>query len=150
MTAISDQVEILNYEVHARSVTFDIFNFFIAPLAAIVHGKDIVLIMENVPSHKNVENVYTEVVFKKLPPHSLFLNPIEKCFSAFKAYLKQHLNGRGVVNACESCTLYRLLPSVQTVSPAVHQRLRTSVTRDDIARRSSNYVQCTYLHLFEE
>ena len=96
MTAISDQVEILNYEVHARSVTFDIFNFFIAPLAAIVHGKDIVLIMENVPSHKNVENVYTEVVFKKLPQHSLFFNSIEECFSVFKAYLKQHLNG--VVN----------------------------------------------------
>ena len=73
MTAISDQVEILNYDVHARSVTFDIFNFFIAPLAAIVHGKDIVLIMENVPCHKNVSQI---VLYKK----RFFFNLFFFCF----------------------------------------------------------------------
>ena len=54
ITAISDQVGVLYYEVHTRSVTFDAFSSFIASLEAFVNGEDVVLIMDNAPCHNNV------------------------------------------------------------------------------------------------
>ena len=146
ITAISDQVGVLYYEVHARSVTFDTFNSFIASLEAIIHGEDIVIILDNVPCHNNVERVYPEIVFKKLPPHSPFLNPIEECFSVFKAYLKQHLNG--VVNLINAPAAARAgVPQYrqrqELLEQAIHATLRMSVTRDVVSanyRHSNTYL----------
>ena len=77
ITAISDQVGVLYYEVQTRSVTFDTFSSFIASLEAFVNGKDAVLIMDSAPCHNNVDAVYPGLVFKRLPLHSPFLNPTE-------------------------------------------------------------------------
>ena len=72
ITAISDQVGVLYYEIHTRSVKFDTFSSFIASLEGFVNGEDVVLIMDNAPCHNNVDAVYPELVFKRLPPHPPF------------------------------------------------------------------------------
>ncbi|KAG7164078.1 putative DDE superfamily endonuclease domain-containing protein 58 [Homarus americanus] len=51
-----------------------------------------VILMDNAPCHAGIEQEFEDRVIKKLPPHSLFLNPIENCFSVLKATVKRQLN----------------------------------------------------------
>ncbi|KAE8884728.1 hypothetical protein PF005_g9278 [Phytophthora fragariae] len=49
---------------------------------------NVVIVVDNVPCHKNVEDIFDEVEFAeaklmRLGPYSPMLNPIENCVSAF-------------------------------------------------------------------
>ncbi|KAG6603058.1 Replication protein A 70 kDa DNA-binding subunit [Phytophthora cinnamomi] len=57
---------------------------------------DVVIVAENAPCHANVEDVFKEDAFSeakllRLGPYSPMLNPIENCFSTFKAMVKRYL-----------------------------------------------------------
>ncbi|KAG6590688.1 Replication protein A 70 kDa DNA-binding subunit [Phytophthora cinnamomi] len=57
---------------------------------------DVVIVADNAPCHANVEDVFKEEAFSeakllRLGPYSPMLNPIEKCFSTFKAMVKRFL-----------------------------------------------------------
>ena len=146
ITAISDQVGVLYYEVHLGSVKAETFNEFMASMEAIIEDEDVVILMDNAPCHRGILEVYPELQLKYLPPHSPFLNPIEECFSVFKAYLKQYLND--ITNAVNAPAAARAGVNQQhlrqgLLQQAVHATLRTSVTREVVAanyRHSNSYL----------
>ncbi|KAG6614226.1 Replication protein A 70 kDa DNA-binding subunit [Phytophthora cinnamomi] len=54
---------------------------------------DVIIVADNAPFHANVEDVFKEEAFSeakllRLGPYSPMLNPIENCFSTFKAMVK--------------------------------------------------------------
>ena len=95
ITAISDQVGVLYYEVVWGGVTAEVFGDFLASLGAVLGDEAAVIIMDNAPAHRGAELADGRV--RMLPPYSPCLNPIENMFSVFKADLKQrlsHVQGR--------------------------------------------------------
>ena len=87
--------------------------------------------MDNAPVHMDMQRNFPILEIKYLPAYSPFLNPIENCFSVFKAYLKQFLHA--TVGQCtpdraarEGTTLQTLrervlLRGVETALPHVTQ-----------------------------
>ncbi|EEY58781.1 uncharacterized protein PITG_22279 [Phytophthora infestans T30-4] len=58
--------------------------------------ENVVLVCDNAPCHANIEDVFKDTTFSaatllRLGPYSPMLNPIENCFSAFKAMVKRFL-----------------------------------------------------------
>ncbi|KAJ8578635.1 hypothetical protein ON010_g568 [Phytophthora cinnamomi] len=56
----------------------------------------VVIVADNAPCHANVEDVFKEEAISeakllRLGPYSPMLNPIENCFSTFKAMVKRFL-----------------------------------------------------------
>lgn len=100
IAAVSDRCGLLYYEVHTASVTKETFLNFLTSLEAILGEEEAVLILDNAPVHRGMNELFPDLNFKFLPPHSPFLNPIENCFSVLKCRLKQHLNSfAGTCNA---------------------------------------------------
>ena len=87
---ISDKVGVLYYETAWGRVDAERFRLFLEHLAVILGEENAVVIMDNVPCHRQAEALVTHQV-KKLAPNSPFLNPIENCFAVYKADLKQRL-----------------------------------------------------------
>ena len=94
IAAISDKVGIMYHKIHCTSVTNDCFNGFVRTLEQFLIGRNAVIILDKAPVHNQMADIYPELTFKYLPPYSPFLNPIENCFSVFKAHLKPFLNER--------------------------------------------------------
>ena len=95
IAAISNTGGLVYHETHTQSVKKEIFTDFLTSLEAILRScdnPDAVIVMDNAPIHRNIEEVFPNLNIKKLPPHSPFLNPIENVFSVLKARLKNHLN----------------------------------------------------------
>ena len=90
LMAVSDQIGVVYYEVAWGGVNVERFRIFSENLSVVLGDEPAVLIMDNAPAHREAETLATDQV-KKLSPHSPFLNPIENCFSIFKADLKQRL-----------------------------------------------------------
>ena len=88
--AISDRVGAVYHEIVWGGVDRERFRVFLENLVVVLGEEDAVLIMDNAPAHGRAEMLETHQV-KKLAPYSPFLNPIENCFSVFKADLKQRL-----------------------------------------------------------
>ena len=51
-----------------------------------------IILLNNAPCHRGVQERYPDADIRFLPPWSPFLNPIENCFSTLKAHLKHRLN----------------------------------------------------------
>ena len=92
IAAISDRVGLVYHEIVHRSVNREVFIDFLTSLSVILGEERAVLIMDNAPCHSNVSVDNDALDIKYLPPNSPFLNPIENCFSVFKADMKQRLN----------------------------------------------------------
>ena len=59
-------------------------------------GGPVVMVVDNVPCHSNIEEVFSEEEFLgcevlRLGPYSPMFNPIEQVWSLIKAYVKQEL-----------------------------------------------------------
>ena len=88
--AISDRVGAVYHEIVWGGVDTERFRLYLENLAVILGEEPAVLIMDNAPAHRQAETLATHQV-QKLAPYSPFLNPIENCFSFYKADLKQRL-----------------------------------------------------------
>lgn len=92
IAAISDHVGLVYHEIIHGSVNRAVFIDFVTSLSVILGDERAVLLMDNAPCHSNVTVDNDALAIKYLPPNSPFLNPIENCFSVFKADMKQRLN----------------------------------------------------------
>ena len=68
------------------------------------------IVLDNVPCHRRIENRLQDLIpphiqFKRLPPYSCELNPIELCFQSVKAYIKRTLSVKGPIRPMEDQTL---------------------------------------------
>ncbi|POM62586.1 hypothetical protein PHPALM_28242 [Phytophthora palmivora] len=57
-------------------------------------GKNVVIVFDNAPAHRQTEDRITEhddMVLMRLAPYSPMCNPIENCFSVLKSHIKEHL-----------------------------------------------------------
>ncbi|RHY27731.1 hypothetical protein DYB32_006568 [Aphanomyces invadans] len=57
-------------------------------------GKNVVIVFDNAPAHSQTEErvvMHDDLVLLRLGPYSPMLNPIESCFSVFKAKIKNYL-----------------------------------------------------------
>ena len=88
--AISDRVGVIYHEIAWGGVNTERFRLYLENLAIILEEEPAVLLMDNAPAHRQAEALQSHAV-KKLAPYSPFLNPIENCFSVYKADLKQRL-----------------------------------------------------------
>ena len=88
--AISDRVGAVYHEIVWGGVDCERLRVFLENLAIVLDEEQAVIDMDNAPAHGQAETLATHEV-KKLAPYSPFLNPIENCFSVFKAALKQRL-----------------------------------------------------------
>ena len=89
--AINDQVGWVYHEIVWGGVNAETFRCFMEKLCRVVgEDEEAVVIMDNAPAHRRAEELGPWV--RKLPPHSPFLNPIENCFSIYKAEIKQRLS----------------------------------------------------------
>ncbi|GMF65641.1 unnamed protein product [Phytophthora lilii] len=76
-------VEALYKEIKPSDVYYDEFL-----------GKNIVVVFDNAPVHCQIESLVPEhddLVLLRLGPYSPMCNPIENCFSALKAHIKEYL-----------------------------------------------------------
>ena len=88
--AISDRVGAVYHEVVWGGVDGERFRVYLENLSTVLGEEEAVIVRDNAPTHRQAELLETHQV-KKLAPHSPFLNPIENCFSFYKADLKQRL-----------------------------------------------------------
>ena len=150
IVAISDQVGVLYYEVKEGGVNQEKFADFLTSLSVVIgeeEAAEAVVVMDNAPCHRRAHE-WPNLSIKYLPPYSPFLNPIEECFSVFKAYLKHRLNDISAANLDnaaaarrEGVPLYRR--RLQQLRAAVRETLQPSVTREVVA---ANYQHSnTYL-----
>ena len=68
------------------------------------------IVLDNAPCHRGIENRLQDLIpphiqFKRLPPYSCELNPIELCFQSVKAYIKRTLSVQGPIIPMEDQTL---------------------------------------------
>jgi len=147
IVAISNQVGVLYYEIHDKSVTQATFMNFMTSLEVILEGEQVILIMDNASVHNGLAEGFPDLQFKYLPPYSPFLNPIENCFGVFKCSLKQRLNeevGRNVAADAARAGLSITAHRVQVLRRAVHDTLLPSVTRevvDNSYTHASTFLQ---------
>ena len=90
LMAVSDQAGVVYHEISWGGVDAERFRVFLENLSVVLGDEAAVIIMDNAPAHRQAETLATHQV-RKLAPYSPFLNPIENCFSIFKADLKQRL-----------------------------------------------------------
>ena len=148
IVAISDSVGVLYYEIKEGGVNKDKFSDFMMSLSAVLGEEEAVVILDNAPCHRGVQNRFPDLSIKFLPPYSPFLNPIEECFSVFKAYLKHRLNDPSSGNLDNAAAARREgIPMyqrrIQQLRAAVHDTLQPSMTREVV---HANYQHSnTYL-----
>ena len=91
MACISDSAGLIYYETNQGGTTKEVFVNFLYNLDVILGDFNPLIIMDNALCHNSLAEVFPNRDFVYLPPYSPFLNPIESCFSALKARLKQLL-----------------------------------------------------------
>ena len=91
LVAITPDVGVLRYESFDRGVNNEDVASFIRTLSVILDEEPAVLLMDNAPSHRHLQNPAALHQIEFLPPYSPFLNPIENGFSILKANAKQRL-----------------------------------------------------------
>lgn len=91
IVAVTPDVGVIYFEVYQRGVKHDDVAGFLVSLAAILGDERAILLLDNAPSHRALENPDAAREVRFLPAHSPFLNPIENCFSVLKAGAKQRL-----------------------------------------------------------
>jgi transposase len=102
LCAVSALRGVVHYETHRGSVQQSTMNDFLyATWEKIVSTEaepmpHVVFVLDNAPCHRGVEDVFEslELTLLKLGPYSPMLNPIENCFSVYKAMMKTLLDTR--------------------------------------------------------
>lgn len=102
--AIYDVGGLIYHEIHVQSVTKEVFHDFLTSLEVILDEDDAVVIMDNASCHRDAAQSLTSHEMRYLPPHSPFLNPIEKCFGVLKASPQQHCRRLWYCSSQESGT----------------------------------------------
>ncbi|KAG3111740.1 hypothetical protein PI124_g10592 [Phytophthora idaei] len=74
----------------------ELFRRLLTHIARTTRHDNVVLVADNAPCHANIEDVFEEepfadAKFLRLGPYCPMLNPIENCFSSFKAMAKRFL-----------------------------------------------------------
>ena len=101
IAAISDRAGLFHHQINFHTTTADVFSGFISELSALLEESEPSLILfDNAPCHRGIQEQFPETDMKFLPPWSPFLNPIENCFSTLKAHIKNRLK-----DIADSCTL---------------------------------------------
>ena len=143
IVAICDTVGVLYHEIHERGVNREVFYDFLTNLQVIIGEEDVVVVMDNAPCHRRMDIEFPRLAIKFLPPYSPFLNPIEECFSVFKAYLKHRLNDISAGNLDDRAAARREgLPQCQRRQ----QRLRAAVTDTLDPSLTREVVTANYRH----
>ena len=88
--AISEE-GIVHYEFIEGGMTKDKFSNFLRTLSCVVGEEPASIICDNAPAHRNVIIDNPMHQLRHLPAYSPFLNPVENCFSTWKASLKRTL-----------------------------------------------------------
>ena len=91
LVAVTPDVGVLHYESFERGVTRDDVAMFLTTLSTILDDEPATLILDNAPSHRDLQAPSPRHPLQFLPPYSPFLNPIENCFSVLKSSAKQRL-----------------------------------------------------------
>ena len=99
--------------------------------------------MDYAPCHRRIDDYFDQLTIKFLPAYSPFLNPIEQCFSVFKAYLKHHLNDISAGNldnaaAARRVGLTQYQNQHQQLRAAITATMEPSVTRDVVTANYHN------------
>ncbi|KAE9238610.1 hypothetical protein PF002_g10623 [Phytophthora fragariae] len=102
--AMSSAFGVVAYRTHSGSIKMDTNAAFVKALYTEIKeanvykndfaDKQIVVIFDNAPAHSQTEVLvpaHDELVLLRLEPYSPMCNPIENCFSALKAQIKQYL-----------------------------------------------------------
>lgn len=141
IVAISDMVGVVYHEIHDRSVTREAFASFMTCLEVMLGEEETVIIMDNAPCHQGIQDNFENLEIKFLPAYSPFLNPIEECFSVFKAHLKHRLNDISAGNlddarAARQAGMFLYQRRQQQLHTAINDTLEPSVTREVV---TANY-----------
>ena len=145
ITAISDKVGVLYYEVHWETVKRESFIHFMTSLEAVLGDEDAVIILDNAPCHSRINESFEYLQIRFLSPHSPFLNPIEECFSVFKSYLKQHLNDVSLANLNDPAAAARAGVSMyeRRRNEPLFKRLYSQASRRPLCRLTTGMLTLT-------
>lgn len=102
--AVSAEVGLVHYRLQRGSIRMDVNADFVDEVYQKVkssptflehfQGKKVVVVLDNAPAHNQTEELVEEhedLVLLRLAPYSPMCNPIEGCFSVFKAKIKADL-----------------------------------------------------------
>ena len=73
-------------------MTTESFNVFLKEFSKYLDERDVIVVMDNAPSHKSKRlEVSANIQIVYLPPYSPELNPIERVFQEIKKHFKNNL-----------------------------------------------------------
>ena len=91
LVAVTPDVGVVHFESFQRGVNQDDVAEFVTTLSTLLGEEQATLLMDNAPSHRNLQPPAPHHPVMFIPPYSPFLNPIENCFSVLKSSAKQRL-----------------------------------------------------------
>ena len=91
IVAVTPGVGVLYHEAYQRGVKHEDVRSFLESLSVTLGVECAVLLMDNAPSHRALQDPDEARRVMFLPAHSPFFNAIENCFSILKAHARQRI-----------------------------------------------------------
>ena len=108
------------------------------------------VVVDDAPCHNRMNVEFDGLMeIKYLPPYSCFLNPIEGCFSVFKAFLKNHINH--ITNQCTpaaaatagvSLVQHRQNKLMEAVEETINRAISLQVVQANYRHSNSFLMKC--------